>query len=183
VDAGWTDFFGTCAQVAVTLFALLFAAMQLRYQEWRGSRLKTVAALSALAELFVPTLASMIILMPAHPVHAAGIVAGLFGLVVIGWHWRVFAGELDKERDDPFNVQQKRLSWISIGVYSLITISGIIGGSWGPYLLAGACVWLLFSGSFEAWYVLDPPSFERTSAGRPAGQSGAPQDESSPAST
>lgn len=64
-----------------------------------------MAAISALAELFVPSLVSLIVLMPAHPIHVAGLIAGVFGLGVVAAH-RLLYGRTDSP--DSFDQRQMR---------------------------------------------------------------------------
>jgi hypothetical protein len=161
VSQDWQDFFTTLAQVAVTAFSVMFLAMQVRASVWRGSRLLGVAAYSSLIELFVPLLAALVTLMGGHPWRIAAWLAGGLGLAMVVLHWLIYwyrpalAPDITaKERR--FHLVQLRGSLISIVVYGLIVLSAADPLGWGIHLLAAMCVWLLFSGCFEAWWLLEP---------------------------
>ena len=154
----WIGFFQTMAQVSITVFSLMFVAMQVRHKEWRGTQLRTIAAISALVELFVPMFTSMIILMAGHPWKVAAVLGGGLGLVAVGSHW--FLYRRYKEIADDFDQRQMRWSLLSLLAYSLLAVSAL---GLGLYMLSGICLWLLLSGSFEAWYVLDPKGLSGSS--------------------
>lgn len=160
VEQDWIGFFQTMAQVSITVFSLMFVAMQVRHKEWRGTQLRTIAAISALVELFVPMFTSMIILMAGHPWKVAAILGGGLGLVAVGSHWFLYRSY--REIADDFDQRQMRLSLISLFTYSLLAVSAL-GQGLGLYMLSGICLWLLLSGSFEAWYVLDPKGLSGSS--------------------
>ena len=155
----------------MTAFSIMFLAVQFRSATWRGRRLLAVAAVAALIELFVPLLVALIALMDGHPWRIAAALAGGLGLLVVGVHWLVYwrfpegMGERKvRDSEEPaivesvtkFNRLQLYGSAISTLVYGAVTASAFNPGRWGLHLLAIACVWLLFSGSFEAWWLLEP---------------------------
>lgn len=156
IDAAWVNYFGTSAQVSVTAFALMFTAMQIRHSAWRVSRVRTMAGISALAELFVPVVVGMIVLMETHPWQVAARVGGGLGLSVILVHFILYRKEQPREgTHEDFDRLQMKWGLLSVLVYALIASSPWWGDP-GLYVLAGASLWLLFSGSFESWWVLDP---------------------------
>jgi hypothetical protein len=61
---------------------------------------------------------------------------------------------------DDFDVLQLLGSVISIVVYGAIVVAATDPGQWGPYLLSIASVWLLFSGCFEAFWLLEAETHE-----------------------
>ena len=169
MPADWQEFFTTLAQVSVTVFSIMFLAMQVRSQVWRRNRLFSVEAYSALVELFVPMLAAMVTLMAGHPWPFAAGLAGSLGLAMVVVHWLVYlkwpAGpaEADGSGEEAMPDQERRFhrlqlrgSMISIIIYGAILLSAFDPWTWGLHLMAAASVWLLFSGSFEAWWLLEP---------------------------
>lgn len=67
MNEAWVTFFTTLAAAAAGLFTILFATLQITQQQWNQTPLKRWTALSAVVELFVPMVGSLIWLMPAHP--------------------------------------------------------------------------------------------------------------------
>jgi hypothetical protein len=175
MSADWVSFFSTLASVAVTVFSIMFLSLQVRSAVWRGRRLLHVAAIAALVEVFVPMVASLIVAMGGHRWHWAAWVAGGLGLVMVVLHWGFYARErLRAARGLPlssagapphvseFEHHQAIGNGLSLLVYGGIFVSPwvrpfwVLPPGWGLPLLAGLCVWLLFSGSFEAWWLLEP---------------------------
>lgn len=161
MTADWQDFFGTLAQVAITAFSVMFLSMQIRSKEWRISRLRRVAAISALVELFVPVLVGMIAVMGANPWKIAALTGGVMGLGMVAYHVGIY--RFDRSQDDvtAFDVAQARGTLLSLLVYLAVALSPALPTPAGLYVLAGACTWLLFSGSFEAWWLLDPRGLDQ----------------------
>jgi hypothetical protein len=152
----WNSFFTTTAQVAVTAFSIMFLSMQVKSTVWRGSPLLNVAAVAALVELFVPLLASLVTAMASHPWKVAGLLAGGLGLAMVAGHWVIYSIERRKTMLSSFNRTQLWGSGLSLVVYGLVAFSAADPWGWGLQLLAAACVWLILSGSFEAWWLLEP---------------------------
>jgi hypothetical protein len=156
----WLNFFSTLAQVAVTVFSIMFLAMQVRSSAWRKDWLFRVVAYGSLVELFVPLLAAMVTLMGGHPWRVAAALAGGLGLGMVVVHWAVYCkyrpDRLDQSEEAKFHRLQAKGSLISLLVYGLTLISAFDPWGGGLYLMAAVAVWLLFSGSFEAWWLLDP---------------------------
>jgi hypothetical protein len=118
-----------------------------------------------LTELFVPVLASLITSMAGHPWRAAALLAGGLGLAMVAAHWVIYFLERQKKVEPSrFDVWQLRGSLFSLGIYSLIAISAVNLFGWGLHLLAAMCVWLLLSGSFEAWWLLEPKGIAKATA-------------------
>lgn len=153
----WVGYFSTLATVSITAFALMFAAMQIRYREWNGSPLKKVVAISALIELLVPVTTSMVFLMVGHPWRAAVVLGGALGLSTVGTHWWIILR--NHKLADDFDWAQLRLSFTSFTVYALLLASSI---GMNQYLIPSLCLWLLVSGCFESWYVLDPKGMRKS---------------------
>jgi hypothetical protein len=153
VDWPWDPFFSATAQVAVTAFAVLVATLQLGRSVWWGSALKLTVAAMSLLELLIPFLAAVIALMPSHPWRIGYWVmggAGVAGLIV---HAVIYLRH--EEEADAFDEQQMHLGLpISLCVYSWILCATTGNESWSLYVVASLSVWLLFSGSFEACYLL-----------------------------
>jgi hypothetical protein len=156
----WDNFFTATAQVAVTAFSIMFLSMQVKSTVWRGRRLLGVAAVAALVELFVPLLASLITLMVGHPWRVAGALAGGLGLLVVVGHWVIYILERRTETPTKFDRTQLYGSVLSLLIYGLVTLSAFDPWGWGLSMLAAMCVWLLLSGSFEAWWLLEPKGMQ-----------------------
>jgi len=152
----WRSFFSTYAQIAVTAFSIMFLSMQVRSSVWRGKRLLSVAAYAALAELSVPLLAALICIMGGHPWRIGSLLAGGLGIGMVVIHWWVYFIERQKERPSAFDRIQIRGSLLSLFVYGLVALSAANVHDWGLQLLAAMCVWLPFSGCYEAWWLLEP---------------------------
>lgn len=158
----WQSFFGSLSQVAVTAFTLMFLSMQVRSAEWRGRRLRSVAALAALVELFVPVLIALVSIMNGHPWRTAAALGAALGLCMAVAHVVVY--RIDRALKDTTKFDVTQATWgvlVSTCVYVTILVSAVIPTTAGQYLLAGACVWLLFSGSFEAWLLLEPRGLDK----------------------
>jgi hypothetical protein len=160
---GWHEFFATLAQVSVTAFSIMFLAMQFRHEAWRKGRLLAIEAHSALLELFVPMLIALISLMNGSPWRWAAALTGLFGLGMVVTHWTVYRFCPLREGEDPateaediFHRRQVWLNLVSFSLYGTIFFSSFNPGGDGINLIAIVCTWLLFSGSFEAWWLLAP---------------------------
>lgn len=157
----WQTFYATLAPVAVTAFSVMFLSLQVKSQVWRGRILLHVSAVAALAELFVVLVAALIISMAGRPWEWAAWIAGGGGLVVVIVHWWFYLRELMRERRGgppilKFERTQARVAVMSLIVYSGIFVSPWLPNRWSVYLLAGLLVWLLFSGAYEAWWLLEP---------------------------
>ena len=152
----WLSFFSTIAQVAVTAFSVMFLSMQVKSSAWRGSRLLSVSAVAALVELFVPLLAALITGMASHPWRLGALLASALGLTMVIVHSVAYQLDKHKEQTTRFDRTQAWGAWLSLIVYLTVGISAALPTPVGLHLLAGTCVWLLLSGSFEAWWLLEP---------------------------
>lgn len=155
----WQTFYATMAPVSVTAFSVLFLSLQVRSAVWRGRILLHVSAIAALAELFVVLVASLITSMAGRPWEWAAWIAGGGGLVVVFVHWWFYVRELWRARRGTrrilrFEHQQAGAGFASMIVYLGLVVSPLLPESWGLYVFAGLLVWLLFSGAYEAWWLL-----------------------------
>ena len=66
-DDNWGPYFSTVAGASGAIFALLFVAMQVRIDAWRGEPVRIYAVALALFELAVPLMISLIAVMLATP--------------------------------------------------------------------------------------------------------------------
>jgi hypothetical protein len=94
-------------------------------------------------------------------------------------HWVIYFLErrrlaIQGQKPGTFDRTQMWGSLLSLAIYGLVALSAANLWGWGLWLLAAMCVWLLLSGSFEAWWLLEPKGISAT---EPAGQSA---DSSSP---
>lgn len=203
----WTDYFTAVAGISATLLGLAFVAFTLS-SGWheKTKPLLRIVAIQTLAELLVPVLIGLSALMPVQPWHdfvgwssvvpdtqwqLIAIMCGVAGLALAVWHitayrsWarsRVNAGEASHETgrtaDESFDRKQVWLDGFPLASYSAVLLAGLFG--W-PGLLAGALLWLIFSGSVEAfWFLSHRDELKNktadTGAGREpaAGQASAP---------
>lgn len=146
----WTGFFAVMAGASVTLFSVMFVTLQVRPTLWNGSPVERAIATSALGELIIPLFFSVISLMPSHPWRVAAALTGLFGLCVVGSHWRIYL----RSSASRYEGQQAATGAFSFGLYSVIIACAFLSFHWVIYLVGGTCTWLLFSGATEAWMLL-----------------------------
>jgi hypothetical protein len=163
----WLGFFQALAAVTVTAFSVLFIVLQLKADQWRDYPLRNCAAVGALTELLVPLLTALICLTGPHPWPLACALTGAFGLGVIAWHWRTYfvtraGAREDAEhatvppKPDEFDIRQLKLNFISATVYSGFVACALLHDTFGFTLgvLGALCVWLVLSGTSEAWWLL-----------------------------
>lgn len=152
----WTGFFGGVAGVSVTLFSVMFITFQVKSATWHSSRLKGIAAVASLIELLVPLFTALIALTAGHPWRVAAWIAGALGLAVVVIHWTLYVRDRGKPYCDGFDRVQARGAALSFAVYTGLIGAGFLSPSVGLYVVAGLSIWLLFSGAFEAWWLLEP---------------------------
>jgi hypothetical protein len=155
----WSSFFGTVAQIAITAFGVAFVVYQLKQPSWIGQTRKQFTSIYGLGEYWLAIIFSMGMLTPRAPWKIMSIVLGGVGLALVAAHWIVH-WRLNRAglAADPFDRRILRLSWVSILVYGAY----LVGGIWALsahhpsllYVSATATVWLLISGTFEAWWHL-----------------------------
>ena len=156
----WSSFFGIVTQVAITGFSIMFLSLQVKSSDWHGRTLLYIAAVAALVELFVPTLIGLIVSMGGHPWRAAAALGSLLGLSVISVHATLYWRQKNRNaRIYKFDQWQARGALLSLAVYGTIAVTSTLSPGLGIHLLAAMCTWLLFSGSFEAWWLLSPFDF------------------------
>ena len=152
----WVGYWAAVSGVGATLLGLAFVTFQVRIEHWRSSRLKSMTAAFTLTELAGPTLISLWSLTPNHPWRAAAGVSGVVGVCLWGYYRYVYLHTPDSDKTK-FDRTQARLSWLTLVVSGAILVSAVIGDSTGLRLLGVALIWLLISGSIEAFLFLAPP--------------------------
>lgn len=157
------------AQVGVTAFTLMFAAVQFRWRDWSRTRLGKLAAGTALFELLTVTLVGVAIATQVHPVWILTCMAAAgTGL----WATRTHISEFKRQRrkgwfptpSDEFQMGAAALPHISYCVllFSPIAWSAavILDNGEMQRLAEGALAvdlaWFLFSGLTEVLITLSP---------------------------
>lgn len=163
------DYFELMAQVGVTAFTLMFAAVQFRWRDWSRTRLGKLAAGTALLELLTVTLVSVAIATQVHPVWIITCMAAAgTGL----WATRTHVAEFRRQRrtgwfptpSDEFQMGAAVLPHISYGLLLLSPIAwsaAVILDSGDLQLIAEGVLavdlaWFLFSGLTEVLITLSP---------------------------
>lgn len=147
--SGWLGFFGVLAGASTALLSIAFLTFQVKADQWRRDVLLQVVAIRTLVELLVPLFVSLVTLIPGHRWHLAGALAGAGGYVLVGYH--VAVASIGRRRMDRFDKMQLVGSvTIMMAAYSILAFGALV---W----VASVLVWLLVSGSAEAWMFLDPP--------------------------
>ncbi|OZE10081.1 hypothetical protein CH249_14350 [Rhodococcus sp. 05-2255-3B1] len=152
----FTSYYVTIATVTGALFAVLFVALQVGFERWRTTALRTYSAFFTLAELAAPLFVSLIALLPnvdkwwlgARIVGVLGlcfVVAFIVLFVSAAWR-RLPLDYLDKWQI----VGSTLLSGSAFAVWVWKSFAGDDGRAW----VAALCVWLAMSGITEAWLIL-----------------------------
>lgn len=173
------------SQVGVTAFALMFAAIQIRWQSGAGSsrpndnlastRLGKLAAITALWELLTVTLVSVSFSAATRDMDARG--ADFMWV----WGWRAIAifcaatgyyltvSHLRETRTQrllgrvatPSDRFQASWAFAPFGSYGALMVVAVWPACNAPYpVFAGVLVWLLLSGLLEVWVTLSPSMLE-----------------------
>jgi hypothetical protein len=150
-----TAFYSTIAGVSAVLFALMFTAVQVREDCWRGNALRTTSAVVSVVELLLVLVAGLVALMPGHRVYLAATIAGVFGLVSLlpryltysaSWSWAT-----------GYDTVQAWFSGLSVVVYGGLLVASL-PSVWEAApsspevplgVTLGLLTWLLVSGSAE----------------------------------
>jgi hypothetical protein len=154
VTSDWEPFLASLAQVAVTAFAVLLALLQVTRRTWRTSTLRAAAAALALLQLLVPLLAGLVALMPGNPWRVGYLLMGSAGLLGLVWHGRLYLRHEDEA--DTFDQRQVQIGLpVSLAVYFGLVAFAWNGSPTSLYVVGALSVWLLLSGSGQAWLLLD----------------------------
>ena len=154
MTSDWEPFFSSLTQVAVTAFAVLLALLQVTRRRWRTSTLRAAAAALALLQLVVPLLAGVVALMPGNPWRVGYLLMASAGLLGLVWHGRLYL----RHEDDADTFDQRQ---VQIGLpASLAVYFGLVAFAWNGsptslYVVGALSLWLLLSGSGQAWLLLD----------------------------
>jgi hypothetical protein len=159
----WHDYFGSIAQIAITVFSVAFAVYQLKRRVWFKELRKIFTSVYGLAEFWISGIFALVMLMPKHPWRVTALATALIGFAFLIAHRVINWRESRKEKPllpDKFDKRFLKLSWISVVVYVGFLASGILGFAvqplrWPLYISASLCVWLLISGAFVAWWHLN----------------------------
>lgn len=165
-DSSWDTYYSVLAGAAAALAGLVFVVFSRSADKWRGDRLLNTIGLSTVAEFMAPLFVALSHLMPHQGSRYVAIVVGLGGeFLVIAFFY--LYGKPDRARTGrlaDFLRWQHRLVWVSVVAYGSLIAGGIAAPHVGSYMIAWVSLWLLLSGSVEAWYFMD--------AGLEAGTSG-----------
>ena len=154
MTSDWEPFFAALAQVAATAFAVLLATLQVTRRRWRTSTLRATAGALALVQLLVPLLAGAVALMPGNPWRVGYLLTGAAGLLGLVWHGRLYLRNEDEA--DTFDQRQLQIGLpVSLAAYFALVAFAWNGSPTSLYVVGGLSVWLLLSGSGQAWLLLD----------------------------
>ena len=154
MTSDWEPFLSSLAQVAGTAFAVLLATLQATRRRWRTSTLRATAAALALVQLLVPLLAGLVALMPGSPWRVGYLLMGAAGLLGLIWHGWLYLRHEDEA--DTFDQRQVQLGLpVSLAVYFGLVAFAWNGSPTSLYVVGALSVWLLLSGSGQAWLLLD----------------------------
>jgi hypothetical protein len=156
----WHDYFGSIAQIAITVFSVAFAVYQLKRRVWFKELRKIFTSIYGLAEFWISGTFALVMLMPKHPWRVTSLATALVGFAFLIASQVINCRETRKNRPpDDFDRRLLRRSWIPTLVYAGFLASGILGfalGSrWPLHMSASLCIWLLISGAFVAWWHLN----------------------------
>ena len=154
MTSDWEPFFASLAQVAVTAFAVLLALLQVTRKTWRTSTLRAAAAALALLQLVVPLLAGVVALMPGNPWRVGYLLMASAGLLGLVWHGWLYLRHEDEA--DTFDQRQVQIGLpVSLAVYFGLVAFAWNGSPTSLYVVGALSLWLLLSGSGQAWLLLD----------------------------
>lgn len=145
----WIVYFQYLTAVAATLLGIAFLTFQVRSDIWRLHPLRKTVAVTTLTELAAPMFFGLFFLMPHHPWLWGGRIVGAVGYIVMVWHLI----EYIRHREVADSFDRKQLAGISI---TIVTFSLLL---WWPNIAVKAytALWMVFSGSTEAWIFLRAP--------------------------
>ena len=145
-DDQWQVFFGALAGISATLLGLAFVAFQMS-RSWHVSGPRRAVAQQTLAEFLVPVLIGSSVLMPGEQWRLVAWFCGISGLLLMAHQVRAASGKTA----DAFDRRQAQLNVITFFVYAAILLAAVLGAADGSPLLAWPCLWLILSGSVEAF--------------------------------
>jgi hypothetical protein len=146
------DFYTTLAQVSAGIFAIAIVTFQIKVEYWRNNTLRHMIAIRTLGEFLSPLFFSLVILYKDHNWQIIGAVVGSVGcLFVFAQH---VIGFRRWTRIDKFIQLQLIFSFLMYLEYGAIFVYSTFKPDLSvvSYLL----IWLIFSGSVEAWVFLYP---------------------------
>lgn len=166
----WGVFFTTIASIAGAVLALLFVGLGLKVEQWQRSLLDRIKGTLTVGEVAAPLLIGLAAILPPNGLmHTAAVFVGLVGLALavalIVAYRRRGAARSSWDRTD-----MVLTSVVTVPVMAAILCCGLVGpGSFGQwtmgrtavdgtiYLIGAFCVWLILSGTFQAWVLLTAP--------------------------
>jgi hypothetical protein len=146
------DFFATLAQVSAGILAIAIVTFQIKVEFWRNDILRHMIVIRTLGEFVTPLFFSLVTLHQDHNWRIVGTIIGIAGcLFVFTQH---IIGVKRWSKIDKFSKTQLIGSILMYFEYGAILLfSTVIPNiSYVSYIL----IWLIFSGTFEAWWFLYP---------------------------
>jgi hypothetical protein len=105
-------------------------------------------------QLLVPLLAGLVALMPGNPWRVGYLITGAAGLLGLVWHGRLYLRHEDEA--DTFDQRQVQIGLpVSLAAYFGLVALAWNGSSTSLCVVGALSVWLLLSGSGQAWLLLD----------------------------
>ena len=158
--SSWVEpYFSVLAGSGAALAGLVFVAFARSAEQWRTNHLLNVIGLSTVAEFMAAVFVSIAQLAPDDQGRYAAIVVGAGGELLVLLYLRqdrkLGHNPLYGARVKDFLSAQRRLFVLSILAYGALIVGGVTRPSVGENVLAWTALWLVFSGSVEAWYFLD----------------------------
>jgi hypothetical protein len=149
-----TTFLTTLGAGSLALLTFFFLTLQQSRSSWIKKPLRKLIAIQTLLEFLIPAFFTLIALLPmkasffGQPTagwQGGGMLVGIGGgLVALLISYRA----ITQHQLDPFGKQQLWLQPLALIEYALLFISSFLGSFvWTALLL----IWLLVSGSWEAW--------------------------------
>lgn len=158
-----TQFFGTMSQVGITAFALMFAALQIRWNQVSRSRLGKLSTVCSLLELLAAAIISLAVIT-GYPL--VWQITGLACLVAGYWATLLHRSEYRRstvgEKSLPSNRAKAMfgiipfLSYGTIGACSALAFLGVIPVENALGTFSIVTIWFVISGSFESFLTLSP---------------------------
>jgi hypothetical protein len=159
-DDNWGPYFSTVAGASGAIFALLFVAMQVRIDAWRGEPVRIYAVALALFELAVPLMISLIAVMPGNTSWIGARIAGILGIIAVIGHCVTYGLVRRRGRTLPNGEPVIRLAdtlrVVAGSIGSLVLFALLIVSSHCDNIdmAAWICLWLVILGLIESFVFL-----------------------------
>jgi hypothetical protein len=156
VSNEWIAFFNVMTPVAGAFLPLLFVALQVGADKWRGFPLRHLAAVRNLVELGTPLTVGLFALHPGGTWWLGGYFAGSFGLATTLMYVFVYIRELHSHSPMTWYEHFQGIggSILPPIFYVLLLIGSCHNDNFGLRLVGWLCIWALMSGLSQSWLLL-----------------------------